>query len=219
MTFRKAIVSAGPTREWIDPVRFISNASSGKMGFCIAGELAKRIPEVVYVCGNVTERYATFKKGKTIRVETTMEMKKSVLSELEDSTLVIMAAAPADFRPAKKEKNKIKKKSGELALTLEENPDILLACKKKIDSKKFKNSKTVGFAAETEKLEEHASEKLKKKGLSFIIGNYVDSNRKGFGERETSVQIYSQAGLEASYGPDKKEKVAKFICNFLLRNL
>ncbi|MBE7412873.1 MAG: phosphopantothenoylcysteine decarboxylase [Leptospiraceae bacterium] len=220
MTFKKAIITSGPTREWIDPVRYISNASSGKMGYCIAYELSKKIPEIVYICGNTTERYATFQKGKTIKVETTIEMKNSVLSEIEESTLLIMAAAPADFRPKKQERQKIKKSlTGKYTIELIENPDILIECKKKIQFEKWKNTRTIGFAAETKNLKKYALDKLNKKGLSYIIGNYVDSNQKGFGEKDTTVQIYSTNGIEITFGPAKKEKIAQAICHFLLKKL
>ena len=97
--FKKAIISSGPTREWIDPVRYISNASSGKMGFSITKEILAWIPNVVYVHGNVSEKYASIDGVKSVYAETTIAMRDALLQELEDNTLVIMAAAPADFKP------------------------------------------------------------------------------------------------------------------------
>lgn len=215
--FKKAIVSSGPTREWIDPVRFISNASSGKMGFHIASELSAKIPEVVYVAGNVSERYAKFDAGKRISVETTIEMRDAILGEMAEDTILVMAAAPADFRPIMTVENKIKKTgSKNMMIELTENPDILQSVKHLIEEKKYRNVMLVGFAAETEKLEEHAKEKLIRKGLSFIIGNYVDKNKAGFGELDSLVTVFSKEGIVKRIGPAGKEKIAKELIEFLL---
>ena len=121
--FKKAIISSGPTREWIDPVRYISNASSGKMGFSITKEILAWIPNVVYVHGNVSEKYASIDGVKSVYAETTIAMRDALLQELEDNTLVIMAAAPADFKPKAPAENKIKKESGsnDLIIELEKN--------------------------------------------------------------------------------------------------
>lgn len=112
MGFSKAIITSGPTREWIDPVRYISNASSGKMGFHIAERIAKWIPEVVYIHGQVLESYKSPIGTKRISVETTFDLCDAVLSEIQTETILIMAAAPVDFRPLKSGESKIKKKTG-----------------------------------------------------------------------------------------------------------
>jgi phosphopantothenoylcysteine decarboxylase/phosphopantothenate--cysteine ligase len=217
--FKKAIISSGPTREWIDPVRFISNASSGKMGFQIAEEILKWIPTVVYVHGNVSDKYTNVSGAKNIYTETTLAMRDALLSELENDTLVIMAAAPADFRPIMTAENKIKKESTvALMIELEKNPDILMALNALLKDKKYTNSVLVGFAAETEKLEEHALGKLERKGLKYIIGNYVGKSNTGFGEVNSSIRIFSKTGLIKEINNQPKNILAKEISDFMKSN-
>ncbi|AOP32731.1 DNA/pantothenate metabolism flavoprotein [Leptospira tipperaryensis] len=217
MGFSKAIITSGPTREWIDPVRYISNASSGKMGFHIAEEIGRWIPEVIYIHGQVLEDYRCPSGSKRISVETTSEMKDAVLSEMMGDTILIMAAAPADFRPAESKESKIKKEDGSEILLLElvKNPDILKAVSSEISEREISGCCLVGFAAETDFLEEHALGKLKSKNLDYIVGNYVGKNEKGFGEVETSIVIYSSRGKVAEIGPLSKEAISKKIVEFL----
>jgi phosphopantothenate---cysteine ligase (CTP) len=212
--FNKAIVTSGPTREWIDPVRFISNASSGKMGYHIANELQKWIPNTVYIYGNVLEKYREF-QGVKKQVETTIEMLNAILEELQDNTLIIMAAAPADFRPQNYIENKIKKKSEEnYSLNLVQNPDILVSVSQEVINKNYKSIHKIGFAAETNNLDENARDKIKKKGLDYIIANYV-GREKGFGEAESSVKIISGDGLQIQIENLSKEEISIQIVNFL----
>lgn len=220
MGFSKAIITSGPTREWIDPVRYISNASSGKMGFHIAEEVARWIPETVYVRGLVQDEYKNPSVTRTIPVETTSEMCEAVLSQIGSDTLLIMAAAPADFRPAQSKETKIKKEDGSETLILElvKNPDILKTVSSKISGEKIQGCCLVGFAAETNSLEEYALGKLKSKNLDFIVGNYVGKNEKGFGEAETSVVLYSSAGKVAEIGPFSKQAIAAKIVDFLRKS-
>lgn len=216
--FKKAIISSGPTREWIDPVRFISNASSGKMGYNIACEILEWIPNLVYVHGNVSEKYSNVAKARNLHAETTMNMRDRILDELEDNTLVVMAAAPADFKPKQAAENKIKKEAeGNLVIELEKNPDILISLRTQIQNKNFNNCILVGFAAETEKLEEHALGKLERKGLKYIIGNYVGTNT-GFGEVNSTIRIFSTTGIVKEIKDKPKEMIAKEISNFLRDN-
>lgn len=217
--FKKAIVSAGPTREWIDPVRYISNASSGKMGFAIAQEIKNWIPNLIYIYGNVSDKYANIKDAKNIYTETTVAMRDALIQELEDDTLLIMSAAPADFRPITSSENKIKKeKNSGLIIEFEKNPDILMALNTYIKEKEFANSVLVGFAAETEKLEENALGKLERKGLKFIIGNYVAKSTIGFGELNSSIRIFSKSGLVKELINQPKENLANEISEFLKVN-
>ncbi len=214
MKFNKAIVTSGPTREWIDPVRFISNASSGKMGYHIANELQKWIPNTVYIYGNVLEKYREF-QGVKKQVETTIEMLNAILEELQDNTLIIMAAAPADFRPQNYIENKIKKKSEEnYSLNLVQNPDILVSVSQEVINKNYKSIHKIGFAAETNNLDENARDKINKKGLDYIIANYV-GREKGFGEAESSVKIISGDGLQIQIENLSKEEISIQIVNFL----
>ncbi|EKT86276.1 phosphopantothenoylcysteine decarboxylase [Leptospira santarosai] len=217
MGFSKAIITSGPTREWIDPVRYISNASSGKMGFHIAERIAKWIPEVVYIHGQVLESYKNPIGTKRISVETTFDLCDAVLSEIQTETILIMAAAPVDFRPLKSGESKIKKEDGNETLLLElvKNPDILKTVGSKITNEGISGCCLVGFAAETDSLEEYAQAKLKSKNLNYIIGNYVGKNEKGFGEADTTVFIYSAFGKLAEIGPFSKEVVSEKIVEFL----
>lgn len=217
MGFSKAIITSGPTIEWIDPVRYISNASSGKMGFHIAESVSKWVSEVVYIHGQVLENYKNPKGSKSVSVETTSDLCNSVLAEIQTDTILIMAAAPVDFRPAKSEKSKIKKEEGNETFVLElvKNPDILKTVSSKIAKEGISGCCLVGFAAETDFLEEYAQNKLKNKNLDYIIGNYVGKNEKGFGEVDTTVFIYSAFGKVAQIGPFSKEVISDKIVEFL----
>ncbi|UOG56980.1 phosphopantothenoylcysteine decarboxylase [Leptospira noguchii] len=217
MRFSKAIITSGPTIEWIDPVRYISNASSGKMGFHIAEAVSKWISEVVYIHGQVLENYKNPKGSKSISVETTSDLCNAVLAEIQMDTILIMAAAPVDFRPIKSNESKIKKEEGNETFLLElvKNPDILKTVSSKIVNEKISGCCLVGFAAETDFLEEYAQNKLKSKNLDYIVGNYVGKNEKGFGEVDTTVVIYSTFGKVAQIGPFSKEVVSDKIVEFL----
>lgn len=215
----RVIVTSGPTREWIDPVRYISNASSGKMGYEIAKAFLGSVNEVVYIFGNTQERYS-FLEGasQNVSVETTIQLRDAVLNSISDNSLLIMAAAPADFRPIMTAEHKIKKdksspgKKG-LLLELEENPDVLLQVSEHVKENKILNSIRVGFAAETQNLESNANDKLIRKGLHFIIGNYVGVG-KGFGEVNSTVKIFNHSGLIKEVGPLTKDQIASEIVLF-----
>lgn len=216
---KRVIVTSGGTREWIDPVRYISNASSGKMGFSIALEFLKLDLEVIYIRGNVSDKYAFLEGAKNINIESTLDLLDSIKKEFIESTLLVMAAAPADFRPIQKSNQKIKKKSDEaFQLVLEQNPDILASLKEWIHQKQFKYCELVGFAAETHDLEKNAQEKLKRKGLKYIIANQILED-SGFGENDTSIKIYSKNGEELVIHDMSKEFIAKEIVSFLEKNL
>ncbi|MGB9677522.1 MAG: phosphopantothenoylcysteine decarboxylase, partial [Candidatus Ratteibacteria bacterium] len=171
----KVLISAGPTREYIDPVRFISNSSTGKMGYLIA-EYAKKIGfDVILVSGPT---YLRPPEGiKLIKVETAREMQKEILKNFPKADILIMSAAVSDWRPYRKFKNKIKRKK-EWILKLVPNPDIL----KSVAKIKKENQKIVGFALETENIIKNAIKKLKEKKLDLIIGNTPDF----FGEGKKS---------------------------------
>ncbi len=215
----KIIVTAGGTREWIDPVRYISNASTGKMGYCIAKEFLQTDKEIIYIRGNVSDSYKSVEKAKNIAVETTEDLLENILKEFTNGTLLIMAAAPADFKPVEKSEIKIKKQnSQEFILVLKSNPDILKTLNEKIQENHWENCVLVGFAAETHDLEKNAREKLKQKGLKFIIANPITSN-SGFGETKSSIKIFSQNGLEYQVFNSPKEIIAQEIVKFLEKKL
>ncbi|MBI2149888.1 MAG: phosphopantothenoylcysteine decarboxylase [Acidobacteria bacterium] len=155
------LVTAGPTVEDIDPVRYLSNRSSGKMGYAIAEAARSRGAKVVLVSGPADLQFPD-----TIRVRTTAEMHRAVMENAADADVVIKAAAPLDFRPKSAAPQKIKKKSADLVLDLEPTEDILK------DLGKHKNGRIlVGFAAETENHLQHGLEKLKAKNLDLIVVN------------------------------------------------
>ncbi len=169
----RMLVTAGPTREEVDPVRYISNYSSGKMGFAIAQVACQRGAEVTLVSGpvNLPAPY-----GVTyVAVNSAAQMREQVVSRMADMDVVIKAAAVADYRPADRASQKVKKKEDELVLNLENNPDILA------ELGQLKTSQIlVGFAAETENLLDHANQKLKRKNLDMIVANDVSREGAGF---------------------------------------
>jgi len=168
----KVIVTAGPTREYFDPVRFISNRSSGRMGYAIASAALRRGAQVTLISGHSSLNPT--KGVNFIPVETAADMLDAVNKELNLSTVLIMSAAVSDFMPAEKHKNKIEK-SGELLLRLNKTPDILSEIGKK-KNRPF----IIGFAAETGGRIERAEKKLKEKNMDMIIFNDVTEAGSGF---------------------------------------
>lgn len=169
----RILVTAGPTREEIDPVRFISNHSSGKMGYAIARQARLRGAEVTLVTGPTAldVPYGV----EVIRVESAEEMREAVLAKLEAIDIVIKAAAVADYRPTLRAEMKVKKTASHLAIELEKNPDILA----EIGARK-EGRTLVGFAAETEDLVGNATSKLHRKNLDMVVANDVSLEGAGF---------------------------------------
>ena len=199
----RVVVTAGPTREPIDPVRFISNRSSGRMGFALAKAAASRGASVVLVSGPVgasavgTSAVGIIAGGagaggieKFIRVETTAQMEKAVLEEAMEARLLIMAAAPADFTPEEPSSNKIIKTS-EYDLKLRQTPDILLEVSK-LEGKNRRRPFLVGFSAETGSDTGRAEEKLRRKGLDMIVFNDVTRPGAGFDCETNEVTIITR---------------------------
>ncbi len=198
---RKVVVTAGPTREPIDPVRFISNHSSGKQGYAIARAAASLGADTVLISGPVS--LSAPAGVKLIRVETAQEMLTACESEMP-SDLAVFTAAVADWRVATMAPEKLKKiTSGPPSLQLTENPDILATISKHRQRPRL----VVGFAAETERIAEHAREKLKKKGCDIIVANDVSSKSGVFGGDSNTVHLITVAGIE-SWSPMSKDDVA-----------
>ena len=171
----KVLITAGATRERLDPVRFLTNDSSGKMGFAIAEAARERGAEVTVVKACTTARIP--ENVRIIPVESAMDLLKVMRKEAPAQDVLIQAAAVADYRPATVSKNKIKKKAGEsLVLVLEENPDIA----KTIGQSKKPKQTFIGFAAETDHVASHARAKLKSKSLDMIVANDVTKPGAGF---------------------------------------
>lgn len=178
---KNVLITAGPTREYIDPIRYISNASSGKMGLAIAEAFIEKGAEVRLITGP-TSRHCEELSDVAISVtktETAEQMRQTIIDNFQWADIVIMAAAVADYRPIEKAKQKIKKKEQTFNLRLEKTPDIL----GELASQKRNGQILVGFALETEDLLKNAQKKLEEKNLDFIIANTekaIDSDSADF---------------------------------------
>ncbi|WP_025209310.1 bifunctional phosphopantothenoylcysteine decarboxylase/phosphopantothenate--cysteine ligase CoaBC [Hippea sp. KM1] len=211
------IVTAGPTREPIDPVRYITNKSSGKMGFALAKVARYMGAEVVLISGNTHLR--TPYGVKRIDVETAEDMLNALRHEISRSKneiILIMAAAIADFKPSEFTNRKIKKDgSGEMVLRLKENPDLTVEVKRFADSLN-KHIRVVGFAAETDDLINNAKKKIEKKGLEFIVANDVSRSDIAFGSEENEVAIIYPDGAIEHLQKSPKQQIAYEILRRLI---
>lgn len=202
------LITAGPTREPIDAVRFISNPSTGKMGFALAAAARDRGAHVILISGP-TEITAP-PNVEFIRVITAQEMHNAVMASVEKSHAVIMSAAVSDFRPATSSERKIKKDEAETALKLERTEDILLKLGKSKGSRVL-----VGFAAETEDLERNALQKLRNKNLDLIVANDVLKTGAGFATDTNIVSIYDSTGKKNELPMTAKSGVAAEIISMV----
>jgi phosphopantothenoylcysteine decarboxylase / phosphopantothenate---cysteine ligase len=211
---KKILITAGPTYEAIDPVRFIGNRSSGKMGFALANAAALRGAAVVLVSGPV--HLETPRNVQRVDVESAEQMRDAVFNHASTSDAVIMAAAVADYSPEKSARTKIKKRAGSkpLPLQLVETPDILRA----LGQKKNKRTVLVGFALETDNELRNAQEKLKKKNLDLVVLNSLKDKGAGFGVDTNVVTILDAKGKTAKLPLLPKFDVANEILN-RLKNL
>lgn len=209
---RTIIVTAGPTWEPIDPIRFIGNRSSGKMGFAIASEASLRGADVVLIVGPGTlEPPAGM---RTIPVTTAAQMRAAVLDSFDSADGVVMAAAVADFRPAHVAEDKLKKREGAPALELVANPDILRELGDRKGSKLL-----VGFAAETGDVQQAARDKLAAKQLDLIIANEVGKPGTGFGSDTNNAAILSAEGDDEPMRVWSKRELARAVCDRLAKML
>ncbi|HJT19804.1 MAG TPA: bifunctional phosphopantothenoylcysteine decarboxylase/phosphopantothenate--cysteine ligase CoaBC [Nitrospira sp.] len=211
----RVLISAGPTQEAIDPVRFISNRSSGKMGYAIAEAARARGAQVVLVTGPTA--LAAPSGVETVPVETAEEMAKALTTRLTWSTVVIMAAAVADFRPKHPAQQKWKKhERGKKHRTIELEPttDILTAL-----SAQRRHQLLVGFAAETHDLVTHATEKLKAKGLDLIVANDVTQAGGGFGSDQNAATLIDRSGTMTELPLRPKRRLADDILDAARRLL
>ncbi len=195
---KKVIVSAGPTLERIDPVRYLSNFSSGKMGFAMAEAARDLGADVVLVHGPVS---IPIPNGmRVISVESAEQMYEAILSEYDKADIVVKAAAVADYRPKHPATQKIKKTSTDQGLELERTTDILAS----LGAKKT-HQLLVGFAAETNDVATYATGKLEKKNADFIIANDVSKTDRGFGSEQNTVTLYGRDFERAFPSMDKKQ--------------
>lgn len=201
----RLLVTAGPTWESIDPVRLISNRSSGKMGYQLARMAVRLGAEVTLVSGPTSLTPPFFIK-EFVRVESAQEMFEQLMKRFDSVDAVIMTAAVADYTPAKKFTSKIKKTGEKLTIDLVKTKDIL----EELGKRKNKQI-LVGFAVETDELEAYAEEKLKKKNLDMIVANTVQA----MGSDQNDVLIIKRDGSKKRVGPDAKDRIAIAILNEL----
>lgn len=204
----KILVTAGPTREPLDPVRYISNRSSGRMGYAIAAAAAKRGHAVCLISGPT----ALQPPGNVnlVNVLTASEMETAVLEQMEWCDVLVMAAAVSDWCPAEADLKKIKKHDGSFILTLQPTTDILKSIKSCKGGRLF-----IGFAAETDNLLENASLKLHEKGLDFILANDVSRQDIGFDVKHNQIVLLGQDGLRENWPRMLKTGLANRLIKFI----
>jgi len=209
---KKALVTAGPTYEPLDPVRFIGNHSSGKMGLAIALELQNRGAEVTLVMGPSTIEIPVY--GMTVvRVSTAEEMYQAASHAFDQSDIAVMAAAVADYSPVEPAREKIKKKGDTLTVELVKTKDIL----KSLGERKKKGQVLVGFALETTNEQQHALEKLESKHADMIVLNSLNDPGAGFGHDTNKIAIFGKGGQEFTFASKSKKEVAKDIVDTIIR--
>ena len=201
----KCLISAGPTREWIDPVRFISNPSSGKMGYALAKEARDMGFDVCLVSGPV--ELSKPEGVEVIEVESALSMKRAIDEKFNFYDWVIMTAAICDHRPKSRNKIKIPKDQFPENLLMARNPDIL----KELGEKKRENQLLVGFAAETHMVLESAHKKLRQKKLDWIVANDVSKTNQGFSSDQNEVTLINSDGQENQISRADKSVIAKAI--------
>lgn len=198
---KTVLVTAGPTREKIDPVRFISNHSTGKMGYALAEEARKQGADVILVSGPVQIPAPT--GVDVVKVESAEEMFEAVLSFYERADIVIKTAAVADYRPKNTFDYKVKKKSGDSSIELERTKDILYEL-----GQRKKHQLLIGFAAETDNVEEYARKKLEAKNADMIVANNVKTEGAGFGTDTNIVTLFKRDGSVTTLPMMSKTAVA-----------
>ncbi|WP_217532937.1 bifunctional phosphopantothenoylcysteine decarboxylase/phosphopantothenate--cysteine ligase CoaBC [Vibrio metschnikovii] len=211
---KKLLLTAGPTREALDPVRYITNHSSGKMGFAIADAAATLGAEVTLISGPVT--LTTPAKVKRINVQSALEMHAAVMDHAQQHDIFIGCAAVADYRPDVVAEQKIKKteQSDTLCITMVKNPDIVASVAALTERRPF----TVGFAAETQDVEKYALGKLTKKKLDMICANDVSITGQGFDSNDNALTVYWSNGQHALPLNSKRE-LAQALMLFIHRHL
>lgn len=209
---RRVVVTAGPTWEPIDPVRFVGNRSTGKMGFAVAAEAFARGADVTLVVGPGTVEPP--EGPSVVRVTTAEEMRDAVIAAADGADAVVMAAAVADFRPEAYTETKIKKERGAPDIRLVPTPDILAELGRATGDRVL-----VGFAAETEDVEAGGRQKLERKGLDLLVANEVGREGTGFGSETDRAAILSRTGEDEALREWSKRELAGAICDRLAKLL
>ena len=200
----KVLISAGPTREPIDPVRYITNRSSGKMGYALANAAIQAGAKVTLVTGPV--HLPAPKDCQVVAVETALQMHQAVMAEASQHQIYIGSAAVADYRPLTPQAQKIKKQHDKLAIELTKNPDII-ADVAKLAVKPF----VVGFAAETDDLQAYANHKLHSKNLDMIAANWVGKSQGGFDSDQNALQVFWRDGQQHLAMTDKPQLATQLL--------
>lgn len=208
LTGKNVLISAGPTKAPIDPVRFITNRSTGKMGYEIAREARDRGANVTLVSGPTNEVAPL--DVNVINIETNEEMYNEFLKYYDNADIVIKAAAVADYKAKEYSTQKIKKKSDDLEILFERDTDILMTL-----GQKKKNQILVGFAAESENLIENAKSKIQRKNLDYIVANDISSKDTGFASNDNKVTIISKDGEMFSLEKMSKKRVARHLFDII----
>lgn len=210
---KKVLITAGPTRESVDPVRFITNRSTGKMGYEMAREAKRRGADVTLVSGRVNLKapYGV----NLINIESAQDMYEEVMKRAGESDIIIKSAAVADYTPQNKSNIKIKKQSGDMKIELERTHDILF----EVGQAKTDQQILVGFAAETNDVIENAKSKMQRKNLDFIIANDVKKEGAGFGTDTNIVTIIPRQGEIEPLPVMKKSEVARAVFDRILKRL
>lgn len=211
LTGKKVVISAAGTREPIDPVRYITNASSGKMGYAIAEEAAARGADVVLVSGITSLPAPADSRIKLLKAESARDMQRLVEANFTDCDIAIMAAAVSDYRVKDVSVQKIKKNDETMTLELVKNPDIL----KGLGEKKTDRQFLVGFAAETQNVLEYAKGKLKRKNLDMIVANDVSQVNAGFNVDTNIAKIITRDGQVRQAPLMKKTELAQLIFDII----
>ena len=201
---RTVVVTAGPTWEAVDAVRFLANRSSGKMGFALAAEAARRGARVVLVAGPVALH--TPERVERIDVESAREMAAALERVAAGADLVVMAAAVSDYRPLERAERKIKKEDGLREIALAENPDLLAGL-----AERAPGAVRVGFAAETENLDANARAKLERKRVDFLVANDVSRSDIGFSSDHNEVVVYRRDGAPLRLERAPKSAIARLL--------
>ncbi|MFL2631059.1 MAG: bifunctional phosphopantothenoylcysteine decarboxylase/phosphopantothenate--cysteine ligase CoaBC [Thermodesulfobacteriota bacterium] len=203
----KILLTCGATREYLDPIRFISNPSSGRMGLCLANELSSRGAITKIISGYVEEDFSNF--NNNVSCQSCDEMAKEVLSNLGKYSVIIKAAAVGDYKFKNKRKNKLKKTQDTVNFEMDKNIDIL----GEVGKKKKKNQILIGFCAETENVIKNAKQKIKNKNLDLIVANDVSVNDSGFGEKNNFTYIVDNNNKVQRLGLISKEDLSIEIGN------
>ncbi|MBN8694398.1 MAG: hypothetical protein J0L69_14485 [Bacteroidetes bacterium] len=211
---KRILITAGPTKEFIDPVRFISNASSGKMGYAIAEELNHKGADVILVSGP-TNLKCNSSQIKIVQVTTALEMLQACQHYFDSVDIAIFTAAVADYRPLIMESSKIKKNDETITIQLTKNPDIAYEFGKVKRADQF----SIGFALETDNIFEYGKGKMQKKNLDFIVLNTTNENGEGFGFDTNKISLLFRDNSIEHFPLKSKTEVASDIIASLEKQL